>query len=484
MVHNNNLQSNDIPKIANQDKVLNMEQLEKLEDEKLMQHKMLHEEIARLGNLDNIFTQPTDHFVPPLVMAKAKISDDMIVLSLAEKHAQQIAEQQSSKQGFESIQTDNPTIKHFNKLLSQNSVSETTEIPLISSTKYMKHIPTQNKDKLKNNVPKKFNDKYDIKNKMFRTLDHISTVTQIANNYTQDLLSSKEIETTTINMMQHDYNLDKNEEDSDIDLTVLIKEAPTKIDNELIFTNYSGDVSNFEKMNESTMFQETLKDFAKSVTLSPLTVQENSTNNQKYENLTFKHEIIKITMIADKNDSNTPIVFDVTTKLPSYQNNPNSDGIQKPSHISANHTEINNNINTTPNMEIYTEIPKLTNNSISKPRLDSVHKNHSDERINENVTFVTPIATQVNLLNITEESSDLNYTTTATIINMSNKTNIIYTTRLYEELEKNINDTSDIDDFQSPLLSAANEPLHRPNRSRRPQMAPIRNKFNPFRILG
>lgn len=497
VIHNENLQSNFIPKIVNQDNILSIEQLEKLEDEKLMQHKMLHEEIARLGNLDNIFTQPTDHFVPPLVMAKAKISDDMTVLSLAEKHAQQIAEQQLPKQGLQYEKTDIPNIKYLKKLVPQRSVSETTEIPLISSTWYIKPIPTENKDKLKNNLPKKYNEKYDTKYKIFKTLDYKSGVAHITNNYTQDLLSSKEVESTTINMMTHDTVLDKSDEDPDIDLTVLIKEPPTRIDNELIFTNYSGDVSNFENMNESSIVHETLNEFPKTVTLSSVTLQENSTTNQKYENFTFNHEIIKITMIADTNESNTPIVFDVTTKIPVFQNNNlsiqhnvNSDGTQKPLNMSTfinnDHAEISTKIFATPNgMGNYTDVAKITNNFISKARLDVMQKNYSDNHNNnpegENVTSATPIATHVN---ITEESSDLNYATTANIVDVKNKTDVLNTTRLHEELQKNINETLELDDFQSPLLSAANEPLHRPNRSRRPQTSQNRNKFNPFRILG
>lgn len=488
LLHNNNLQSNYIPKIGNGDNYVTNEQLEKIEDEKHMQHKMLHEEIARLGNLENIFTQPTDHFVPPLVMAKAKISDDMTVLSLKEKHAQQLAEQNYYKPSSQYRQNDH--------VYHSNIIKPTTEDPKpdISGKELLMHVMKNKDGSKKSTMPKKYNEKMDDpKNKALKAVEtKLGPSKNAVQSSTKTPMLVKQSETTPMT------NLDKIGEDAALDLTVFLKDEPEIREEKIFYTNYSGDVSKLEVINNGTLNNDTeikLVDIEATEEIkheNPFRKFDESTKN-----ITLNHEVIKITIISEGHTTVTPTTFDITTKVPILQDTtvgslPASTVHKELANDYHNNSEIlsttQSNIDTT---EHHYEIESVSNMSgvadISTIKNETVVlvSSTTTEQI-PTTTKAVPIATTTQVNNITSfQNNDPKETTTAADPSAVDLTHDMKIEPFSDEThdEFGSNSTDPIDDFQSPLLSGANEPVHRPNRSRRPQQ-PNRNRFNPLRILG
>lgn len=482
LVHNNNLQSNYIPKIANGDNYLSNEELEKIEDDKHMQHKMLHEEIARLGNLENIFTQPTDHFVPPLVMAKAKISDDMTVLSLQEKHAQQLAEKHFSQQN--------------NHIYRSNIIKSTTENPkTVSLDKERLMYTIKNKDdlkrdKIKSSMPKKYNEKiYDPKSKVQKLIESKSVPLE----KTVAPFSTKS--ETSENLTTPFTFVGKPVDDSSLDLTVVLKDDPEIQEKKIYYANYTGDISKLEVIENSTLNNET------EIKLVDVEATEETRHEiplKKFEettqNVTLNHEVKKITIISEGHTTFTPAVFDITTKEPMVEESAPKNLLTIINKDSDE--EIHNNSKILSSTHMNTE--KTQNDFEMEPVVNivndtvvSIYKNDTLLLVNadttENIPTTTaefPIVTTILAnMNTSIQNNNINEATTTAISDSSHEMKTeSYSEETHDEFGSNTN-SSDIDDFQSPLLSGANEPVHRPNRSRRPQQ-PIRNKFNPFRILG
>lgn len=465
---NNNLLSNDIPKEANNNEFFINEESEKLEDERNMQHKKLHDELARLGNFETIFNQPTDHFVPPLVMAKAKISDDMTALSIEEKLAQQLAERQSiERNNIQSTFSD--TKNDFKDIASTETLSKIfiTDSPLInilSSTGVNNYISNT-----KNVLPKKYNNKYDnVKTKNFKA--HISgkfidSSSSTSNSNTEETSTNPPLKTFERKYPSNKYA----EEDSSLELTVIIKE-PGK--------------------NEHA---QSPKKISKNDTIN---LTENKTKNKTYTVTTdcqviLKDEVIKIEIINEKNNSRSNIditVYEVTTKTPAYKDD--SDTTKSETKMLSNH-----HTTTQPNALLLTisDNPPSSVNDLITASIRPVEQNLTSSDILPHSTEATLI-TVTNDLNI--DTNAYNFTKDMKSQNISEDAYNTYNVTnnesrdgeaevdFIEHVEKNNTDTTpEIDDFQSPLLSGASEPLHKPNRSRRPQQNRV-NKFNPFRILG
>ncbi|KAJ8729248.1 hypothetical protein PYW08_000829 [Mythimna loreyi] len=486
--NNNNLQSNYIPKIANEDNYITNEQLEKMEDEKHMQHKMLHEEIARLGNLENIFTQPTDHFVPPLVMAKAKISDDMTVLSLKEKHAQQLAEQHYYKQGGQ--YGPNEHVYHSTVI---KSTTEDSKPVLMEKELLMPNIKNkdgQKKDR-KIGMPKKYNEKInDPKNKVLKPIESkLGSSEKAEQSSTQTTPAVKQSETTPMTYSS------KDNEDSALDLTVFLKDEPENGEEKMLYTNYSGDVSKLEVISNGTLNNETeikLVDIEATEEIkheNPIRKFDESTKN-----ITLNHEVIKITIISEGHTTVTPTSFEVTTKVPILQNTTvvevSSSTDKELLNDFHNTSELlsttQSNIDTTQNI-IETE-PAVNITSIAE-----VYTNNTVVLVHATTTEDTPTTTKaVPIVTTTQENNitifPKNDPKETTMTTDSAEVDLTHDLKIepFSEESHDVfgsNSTDSIDDFQSPLLSGANEPVHRPNRSRRPQQ-PNRNRFNPLRILG
>ncbi|CAB3250340.1 unnamed protein product [Arctia plantaginis] len=490
LVHNNNLQSNFIPKIANEENYLSNEQKDKLEDEKHMQHKMLHEEIARLGNLENIFTQPTDHFVPPLVMAKAKISDDMTVLSLQEKHAQQLAEQHLPKQHLQYQRND--------QVYENSALKSTTEEPKgvtidkIPNSEGLKTKDNFKKDKIKNIMPKKYSDKVNDQKKIQKTVEFKPMTLDKINEpiFSTTEAVTKHIEVTSLLLV----GKPDDDEESSLDLTVFLKERP-ETHEEKAFYNYSGDISRLEVVKNITSSNDTEIKLLDIEATEEAKLETSSEKVETVQNITLNHEVVKITIITEEHSHTTvaPIVFEVTTKSTTLQEVSSLNPI-----IGVIKNEDKSIITTTIKNENYTndafEAEATVNVSISNSNFFTI-QNDTSETVKADPTILPNIAmiTEIPTNNTTIDNKNINVTdyVIATEIKTSvspfistveDVTNI--TEDSHEEYGTNYNSSDTLDDFNSPLLSGANEPVRRPIRSRRPQQAPNRNKFNPFRILG
>ncbi|CAD0195980.1 unnamed protein product [Chrysodeixis includens] len=482
--HNNNLQSNYIPKIANGDNYLTNEELEKIEDEKHMQHKMLHEEIARLGNLENIFTQPTDHFVPPLVMAKAKISDDMTVLSLREKHAQQMAEQHYSRQGMQYEQNE-----HAHQII----VKTTTEDPKTINKEKLatKSIDEYKKDKIKTIRPKKYNEKYyDPKSKVQKEIEIKPTPQQ---KIPETTTAQAQIIVTQKETSSPSTLADKSDDDSGIDLTVLIKDDPDVNIEKTYYTNYTGDVSKLEVIKNITLNNETE---VKLVDVEATEEIKKEIPTKKFDettkNITLNNEVVKITIISEGHTTTTaPTVFEITTRVPMIQENTPSSTVaianDEPVHSVPSKTEelVSNhyNMDTTQNYFETEPVANVSGDTVipnMKTGTPVVNEPSTSEAPTTTHEIPTVSTTVVNITN----ADKLKETPTASVFTSTHEYKMeTYSEENHDDFGLNANSSETIDDFQSPLLSGANEPVHRPNRSRRPQQ-PNRNKFNPFRILG
>lgn len=519
VLHTNNQQSNDIPKLASNDNYLSVEQSEKLEDEKHMHHKMLHDELARLGNFETIFTQPTDHFVPPLVMAKSKISDDMTVLSLAEKHAQQIAEQHLTKHNFldgrnsrivgdGNNNTPNIATKGPNKV-------ELIDKPLVIPIQPIKIKEVVNKDKNKNSLPKKYKEKYDgPKNKNFKVDGKLYKLEKALETVTPNF---KVTEATTAQILN--IHKDTLQDDLSIELQVILKEPTTATYDKISQSDKSKpeqkvDFTSTEKLNTMTTTQtNTAVDegqTTKSEIINYHNFSEISRLNETYmpqeevtektstsiadkpqtESVIMNHEVIKITLLSDNVHSRpTETVFEITTRVPEFK--------EKVSIVNKQ-----NHIMTVPTTERdYFADTKDVFSTTSDPTTNALEENattiHPKENIQPEIVISTMLTKTEHSMTSTTlpreiktkamEFSTEQPNTTASTQHSSDtdKMSMLNITDVTEDLDNNFTeDPKEIDDSDSPLLSAANQPLHRPNRSRRPQTPRINKKFNPFRILG
>ncbi|XP_030036472.2 uncharacterized protein LOC115452152 [Manduca sexta] len=502
-INPNNSQSNYIPKIASEDNMLSSSELDKLEDEKHMQHKMLHEEIARLGNLDNIFTQPTDHFVPPLVMAKAKISDDMTVLSLAEKHAQQLAEQQFIKHS--SQKESGLENADFLKLTTNGLNREFSLELLTTSTASAIFKDNEKKDINKHTVPKKYHDKYnELKTKSLKAMDlKLATSHKITetSTQTQSTIKAHETSTTIVSTLQEDKEKQADERPS-IDLTVIIKDDEEKEDEKTFYANFTGDVPKLENFRNNTLIYSNDKDSTTSEKPNPTqsaVTESLPVNTTDIQNITLNHETVKITIITDEKSTVTPTVFEIATMVPIFHNDTNNmvTAVDR-STLKVNNTgdEIDKPLQ---------KISTIVDSELHKDIFDTAQSTDlSSTTVNANYSSYHVVP---ELKQSTSNQSELTSPTipplisTTAVYNVNEIANVshdgiipdvIYSTKdaVYEinvaddhDFKNNTTDTDGIDDFQSPLLSGANEPIARPTRSRRPQ-TPNRNKFNPFRILG
>lgn len=520
----NNLHSNFVPKTAEEDNVLTSDQLEKLEDERHKQHKMLHEEIARVGNVNNIFTQPTDHFIPPLVMAKAKISDDMTVLSLAEKHAQQLAEKQFSKQNLNKGALGHSYLDNYE--ISGKVFTLDIKKPLIATTKPSKWKDNK-KEILKNHSPKKYvNEKHDVKTKTLRLTEakpadaYKVASTPIPSTSTVLVSTAKELTTvsTTEKKTLQDTKKGDAGDNYGIDLTVILNDAPLTSEEQ---PSFSGDVAKLENIQNrkvnSTEQNVRNVEVTSNSHIDVTTTPETKTAGK----VTTSHEIIKITIISDDDTLNNTTVFEVTTKMPVFKDNvlnittvPFSTTHPKELSNTENPTTMNHENTTAALVEKeFTTVPithftSTISTSLETENLSTAQPILTSTETNVSTDIVTITATQ-HVLNSTEhthEEKKLSATTVlpVTVDELDNNTNINFNTSFKESVEKtelnsaeyhemlmNMTDhrqTEEEEDttdgeFQSPLLSGVMEPAHRPPRTRRPQQ-PNRNKFNPFRILG
>ncbi|KOB68427.1 Agglucetin subunit alpha-1, partial [Operophtera brumata] len=509
-----NIQSNLIPKLIDEGNVLTNEQLEKLEDERHKQHKMLHEEVARVGNVDNIFTQPTDHFIPPLVMAKSRMSDDMTVLSLAEKHAQQLAEKQFSKHS----QTDRSGVESNNNKLSSDKT-------LIISVKPNKAKETK-KDNLKSHVPKKYvNEKYyESKGKVVKIWESKTTAINKPKETTQTPTTDQEdIKTTT--SKSHSHYQHKIDDDFAMDLTVMLKDVPFTSDEQTVHISYAGDVANLDKItNKKISITDKLDN-------SQMSQESSSAASiiKTVDNSTMEHEVIQITVISNDDPAANTTVFEITTKMPIFRDDADkvhtySTSFPTPVSIGeerkeTKHTESINEAITERTSMVDKQILHIQSTTV--PVTFSV-TTVSEKQITINDTMVyvsnTTKAEQVttiyplfkNKTEITETPTTISTTTAfsntsknvtvhlvdkmstddlttenyhdSTVFESNSSLDDFNNTEIHDLLEKNMTDTEEIDDDNSPLLSGAYEPMHRPPRTRRPQQQ--NRKFNPFRILG
>lgn len=519
VLNTNNQQSNDIPKLANSDNYLSVEQSEKLEDDKHMHHKMLHDELARLGNFETIFTQPTDHFVPPLVMAKAKISDDMTVLSLAEKHAQQIAEQHLAKHNF--------LDGHNSHMLgdgNNNTPKMTTEgpnkveiidKPLVIPIQPISMKEVVNKDKNKNTLPKKYKEKYDDpKNKNFKIDGKLYKLEKAPETVTPNL---KVTEATTSQMLS--IHKDTLEDDLSIELKVILKEPTTATYDKVSQSDKSKpeqkvDFTSTENLNTMTSTQISTVDVSQTTNsgilnchnvseinrlnenhVTPEEVTEKTSTsiaaNPQKESVTMNHEVIKIRLLSDNVHTRpTETVFEITTRVPDFKETVSV--TNKHDHVATVPTTEHDNFAVT--KDIFTTTFNPTTNAVEE-NASTIHtkENIHPEIVTSTMLIKTEHSMSSTILPQEIKTKAIEYSTeqpntTASIQHTFDADNIsmLNITDVTEDLDIiSTEDPQEIDDSDSPLLSAANQPLHRPNRSRRPQTpSRINKKFNPFRILG
>lgn len=508
-IRSSNIVSNEIPQPEQNENLVTEQKLKQMEVNKKIQHKLLHDEMSRLSNLDTIFTQPTDHFVPPLVMAKARISDDMTVLSLKEKHAQQMAEKHLYKHNlFEHVNITPP------QTTTSDPKSTTADVSLVTEVKQatVKVINNLKKD-VKSSVPKKYIDKYNsLKTKLWKTVDSKTQKMEKIETHSTSQLSSttKEIEITTAKIVNEPKK--DSEEDSIMDLTVIIKEPGSENGQKIFYSNHSNSLPTTELATNVTdaTLNENITNYP--TTKIPLLTTNPATQDDSpaTPTVTLNHEIIKITVITDKmnTEKSTPVVFEVATLMPVFNNSTDeikdtktsttirytsspvitttslpeisSTGISTPRHQSDAITAINKEL--VPVTSVATTTENITAS-------EKVLTSSNEEETTHDITATVTVATVKMLTNIKDSenvpnNNSLSVDLTANLTEVAEKIDVFnHTERIDEESGQQESDV--IDDYQSPLLSAANEPLHRPNRSRRPQTPPNRmNKFNPFRILG
>lgn len=443
---------------------------EKPEDEKHLQHNKLHAELARLGNLETIFNQPTDHFVPPLVMAKAKIHEDMTALSIEEKLAQQLSEHQFTKHDMQK-NTENSKDYTSTETSNKEIKTENETYNLLFSTKINDNQYTSH---TKNVLPKKYTKSDEVKSKMLKNIKMLknfkSSDDTSSNNSNAEITDTTTAKSYTTRKFQASNNDHEVEEDTSLELTVIIKEPRHHDEDNITHENHSQTLSNGQKENSSTQ------------KFSPVdSLVASPTSEHK---VILNDEVIKIEIINNKNNHpNIDVtVFEVTTKVPVTENNAKQ--------IIKENKVINDLPSSSEKGVQDTTVKDLITASI-RSTVDNITLSESStyttgatlitvvSDLNSKVDDNTTVIKNNNVQNNTVETMAVDG---VTLIENNDETN----SHVTDDFEKNVTDTTpEIDDFQSPLLSAANEPLHKPNRSRRPQSLQNRvNKFNPFRILG
>ncbi|XP_063376529.1 uncharacterized protein LOC134663917 [Cydia fagiglandana] len=506
------IHSNDIPQPEHQETTIGKDHLKNIENNKSYQHRLLHDEMTRLGNSEGIFTQPTDHFIPPLVMAKARISDDMTVLSLEEKHAQQIAEHQR-------LYNHNKLVEHISFTLSPDTTPNIISSTLTPTNVIKEQKSTDTpvligsvKKETKSNVPKKYSEKYDsLKAKTYKLqkavkLDNLSTLSPLS--------TEKEIEKGITKLQPYLHS--SSGEDPSIDLTVIIKEPGPGNGQQIFYSNHTNTLTRTEQVTGASMTNSSTKQLVteSSTTEMPILTANPVTENepQALSSVTLNHEIIKITIINDTTTENSsPIVFEVSTLVPLF-NNKSADFLPTSTVSGSNDTTspaVSNNSVTSTTVLATSSSSSTTQSSVqnNSDRLSTseltttIHMfTNKDKNISstespvttpELITETATLATTTLLVNLNanEEVTKAINMTAATTMKIEDSTPaqieiFNHTDHFEEDHENEEHDGEMIDDYQSPLLSAANEPLHRP-RSRRPLPNPNRmKKFNPFRILG
>ncbi|KPI94659.1 hypothetical protein RR46_05911 [Papilio xuthus] len=473
-MQNNNLQSNDIPNLINNDNFLTNYRIQKMEDEENMQHKKLHDELARLGNFETIFTQPTDHFVPPLVMAKARISDDMNVLSLKEKHAQHFGTQ-------DMIEKVNEEKKILNM---EGKYGISTERP--HTTENLAELVTESVSKLKNNskkdaikisLLKKYKElnanvlqisKSKTKKVNKETVEEIINKSTTLVNMPSKLKETTTLGTTVANEIQNDSN---------IELTVILRETNDERNFSQKLTNETDEGIGKNTTRTIIEFDQPTTEIVNFLNGTHLNLLQTQVKPNKTENILDKIS----TNSGNRNDTNIsdiPQTLDFTTKLPVFRDD----------LINISTTTVKMNIQEIVNKTAFitTEISTITddiqiagsNSSLDLPA-NIVDKANYTEITETSHMSTKAVSTNVNSANQTD---NLDHETSSTLYPVfSDAFNF---TETVDETDDRPGDLETIDDFQSPLLSGANEPLQRPNRSRRPKQPNRVNKFNPFRILG
>ncbi|CAF4785511.1 unnamed protein product [Pieris macdunnoughi] len=519
IIENNNIYNN-IPTGPYKTDFSSTEYANKLEDERHMHHKLLHDELARLGNFESIFNQATDHFVPPLVMAKAKLGNDMNAMSFEEKLAQE-------HEDYEEM------TKHSNdmKLINKNNVV-TTQVPQYKTTDNIiintQDLIHENKDKeiTKKIVPKKYFSKQtkplDVKRKSLPVINlkaslddeiNITPTSSITTPHTKVITPKYDVQNNTDN--------DEKDETS-IELTVIIREPTTNLkDIEYNLSNGSDMITKYShKVFNSSVTYNDLSEHTVLITKPNSTIVGNAEIIQEINSLNDS--------FVESNPSTTDTThhsYEVFSTSEPYKNDFNREVIQTEAKIDivsgkSKHV-VESKLNQILDLEKSTEQPifkdDIENNNVTTEsfldiisHVTSFDSNNSNVLINQtNHMYINNMVTSSPESNMTENrhninnSSHNNYTLVSEVFvinvtqdeipNIIINGNITEIIEPSENLESNIelhlssnSSEEEIDDFQSPLLSGADDSeIHKPMRTRRIQNVQNRGKkFNPFRILG
>ncbi|VVD00899.1 unnamed protein product, partial [Leptidea sinapis] len=454
-LHDNNLQDNNIPTIVNNVDFLNNEYADKLEGERLIQHKLMHDEMARLGHLETLFNQPTDHFIPPLVMAKSKFGNDMTALSFEEKLAQQ--------------HDDMELMKHSNTIQNTSDLEMgfTTSMPLSTTDNVLINIihstasNTDNENVYKKKTfPKKYTSaptKYEDQfGKSVQILNVKKSVTDKVVKYLLPASSSTASEYVNKTHSEPMYNNDNNEDETSMELTVIIKE-PNNVKRDIIGTTISPQIqsSTVEFFNNTKLLYDAIN---KTV-------------------LNSNHTDFNITVRISDSASSTTFssrYLGIKTEVPKNEDNPRKEtaGAIITMQTLLNLDIINKGIHHSSDIDINNNTSIIVNHTTSTLATEKEHNINATE-IEINSSSELPFAFDNGTLLNKKDIPD------STLVAMD-------TIDEHLQIEaRNSSIDEEIDDFHSPLLSDASEPIHKPNRSRRPQTHQNRaNKFNPLRILG
>ncbi|CAK1550131.1 unnamed protein product [Leptosia nina] len=450
LIENNNLYNNipNIPSVVFKDDSPNTEYENKLEDDRHFQHKLLHDELARLGNFETLFNQESDHFIPPLVMAKAKLSNDMTAISFEEKLAQEHDNYQFMKQSNDMMKTINTDSE--NTTLDQKQLTD--------------------KENTKKLTPKKYNYKttkyIDAKRKSIPILNLKKSVADISLLSTT-LLTTTSTEIPTVGHTDFAKKADsRDKDDTSIELTVIIRE-PTDVLDDSHNNTSNMSVQTIETAYDILNVTSELHDEAEE-RVNVVTVPNLIILNDDIINITLGSSFFEGTGNESKALDNLDTTINVLQNISKQSDNPE-----------FFQNTLNVHINSTP-----TDIIIQTGNNIPTDSTENNFNNtntSTDSYLGNHELQEGPLLADMVLINITQDI------TPNIVID-----NITQFTTSFENVESNIEQHSsnnssdeDMDDFQSPLFSGADEPIHKPLRSRRPQTAQNRaKKFNPFRILG
>ncbi|XP_032529902.2 uncharacterized protein LOC116779628 [Danaus plexippus] len=469
IISNNYIQQNETPKLVHDDDLFTNEQNNQQGNDKMLQYTKLHDELARLGNSDTVFSQPTDHFVPPLVMAKAKISDDLTALSIKEKLAQQLSEQQLK---HEIQQEFTATANSFNKELYRTEAinnPSTTSLPLINISTSSK--VNKNKDNENENISiKKTKNKYmETKQKSFKnggtkalnTISSDETTPTLSQLNTQNNIITSTMGSITEHTQGYPTKPQSIEETS-LELTVILREPNenTSFNDTVVSTNRPL-ISN-KPLIQNNMADNETEIPTTSSHVFPSSTQENNLNEDKFRDMN----------VSNDKHKDTDNFFYVTTKSLS-----SNDNVQTKANDESKDLAMTNSLSVL-------SLIKKYNNSATNINLTS-----ENSTIDASVTIEVIEDAKATNKTVEPESELKINDTRNNFFNFSENEPFNVTVKegfdsiIDSNFDLDRNMTSDTDDFQSPLLSAASEPLPKPNRSRRIQQQ-TRNKFNPFRILG